>query len=279
MQTIGERLEDARKRKGISIREAAEATKIRSDYLQKFEGNQFDIGLTEIYVRGFLHNYAEFLHLPADRILADFGALGHSESRPRQPSREVYGRMDVSVASAEDRGDRAPAPAAEPLAPAEAGRGPGQFPRHRGSGQPPGFQLDPALVFKGGIALAALLVVVLAFWLVRMFFSHEPKEAEHELPLAAAAAPAPADDAPLYVVATKPVRIKVARQSDGSVLFQNALQEGDRQSFPNEPLFLTATEMENLQLEYKGQRYNLGLTGYKVKVKIPAFPAAPEKQP
>ena len=32
MQTIGERLEEARKRKGISIREASEATKIRSEY-------------------------------------------------------------------------------------------------------------------------------------------------------------------------------------------------------------------------------------------------------
>ncbi len=58
MQTIGERLEEARKKKGISLREAAEATKIRGDYLQKFEGNHFDIGLTEIYVRGFLRTYA-----------------------------------------------------------------------------------------------------------------------------------------------------------------------------------------------------------------------------
>ena len=51
MQTIGERLEEARKRKGISIREAAEATKIRGDYLQKFESNQFDLNLAEIYVQ------------------------------------------------------------------------------------------------------------------------------------------------------------------------------------------------------------------------------------
>jgi len=58
MQTIGERLEEARKRKGISIREAAEATKIRSDYLHKFESNQFDLNLAEIYTRGFLRSYA-----------------------------------------------------------------------------------------------------------------------------------------------------------------------------------------------------------------------------
>ena len=69
MQTIGERLEEARKKKGISIREAAEATKIRGDYLQKFEGNHFDIGISEIYTRGFLRNYAGFLKIPADRIL------------------------------------------------------------------------------------------------------------------------------------------------------------------------------------------------------------------
>ena len=33
MQTIGEKLEEARKRKGVSVREAAETTKIRGDYL------------------------------------------------------------------------------------------------------------------------------------------------------------------------------------------------------------------------------------------------------
>jgi len=116
MQTIGERLEDARKRKGVSIREAADATKIRSDCLQKFESNQFDIGLTEIYVHGFLRNYATVLHLPADRILNDFAALGGGEVRPRQPSRKVYGRMDLSVASAEDRRNEClTAPEPEPI--------------------------------------------------------------------------------------------------------------------------------------------------------------------
>src|SRR5471032_1539545 len=110
MQTIGERLEEARKKKGISIREAAEATKIRGDYLQKFESNHFDIGLTEIYTRGFLRNYANFLKVPADRLLADFAALGLGETRPRQPSREVYGRMDISVATAGEPSDRAAPP-------------------------------------------------------------------------------------------------------------------------------------------------------------------------
>src|ERR1035438_8394856 len=88
MQTIGERLEEARKKRGISIREAAEATKIRGEYLQKFEGNQFEIGLTEIYTRGFLRGYANYLRIPSDRLLSDYTALRGGEPRVRQPSRD-----------------------------------------------------------------------------------------------------------------------------------------------------------------------------------------------
>src|SRR5688572_17484715 len=146
MQTIGERLEEARKKKGISIREAAEATKIRGDYLQRFESNEFDIGLTEIYTRGFLRNYATFLKLPSDRIINDYAALGRSDARPRQPSREIYGRMDISVASAADTNDRA-APPEEPAPDGAPARGQ-STPRYpRGSTSLPSGP-DPALIFR-----------------------------------------------------------------------------------------------------------------------------------
>src|SRR6185437_14539648 len=159
MQTIGERLEEARKKKGVSLREAAEATKIRGDYLQKFESNQFDIGLSDIYVRGFLRSYAQFLKLPTDRILNDFESLGHGDTRPRQPSREVYGRMDLSVSSGEERAER-PA-AGGPEASAEGSAAPAApSPRHRNAPMP-GPGINPALVFKGIVGLGGLLVLLL----------------------------------------------------------------------------------------------------------------------
>src|SRR3954470_8263732 len=97
MQTIGERLEEARKRKGISIREAAETTKIRGDYLQKFEANSFDVDLPPLYVRGFLRSYARYLELDPDRVVGDFDALDGRESKPaRRETREVFGRVDFS---------------------------------------------------------------------------------------------------------------------------------------------------------------------------------------
>ncbi|MES1194960.1 MAG: helix-turn-helix domain-containing protein, partial [Opitutus sp.] len=111
MQTIGEKLEEARKRKGISIREAAESTKIRGDYLQKFEANSFDVDLPPLYIRGFLRSYARYLDLEPDRIVSDFDALGGRERKPaRRETREVYGRVDFNeTASSPEGGEAAPA--------------------------------------------------------------------------------------------------------------------------------------------------------------------------
>src|SRR6059036_2860695 len=109
MQTIGERLEEARKRKGISIREAAEATKIRGDYLHKFESNQFDIKLPEIYIRGFLRTYATYLKVPGDKIVNDYNGLGLGDAKSQRGiNREIYGRMDLSVGSKGEKDAKEP---------------------------------------------------------------------------------------------------------------------------------------------------------------------------
>jgi hypothetical protein len=111
---IGERLEEARKRKGVTIREAAEATKIRGDFLTAMEDNQFDLGLPSIYVRGFLKNYARFLKLDAQRILNDFDAhqLGKVPQANR-PARESLGSMDINRGAGQ-AADEDNAPSAEP---------------------------------------------------------------------------------------------------------------------------------------------------------------------
>ena len=159
MTTIGERLEDARKKKGISIREAAEATKIRGDYLTKFEGNQFDIGLSEIYVRGFLKSYAFFLKMPADRLLNDYTSLGRGELK-RQPSREVYGRMDLSVAGGGDEPTERNPQATSPSASDDSRK---VYSPRRGN-VPQGIPMNPAALFKWGFITVVVVVVGLFFW-------------------------------------------------------------------------------------------------------------------
>ncbi len=88
MQTIGERLEDARKRKGISLREAAEATKIRSDFLSNIEQNKFEFELPEIYKRGFIKNYARYLKLDPEKVINDYSAQLLSKTRSKKGGAE-----------------------------------------------------------------------------------------------------------------------------------------------------------------------------------------------
>lgn len=117
---IGERLEEARKRKGLTVREVAEATKIRGDFLSLMEANKFDIGLPGIYVRGFLKNYARFLGLDPEKILTDYDAhqLGRSAHTgpSTRPHKEALGHMEISrPAAAAPARSAAPAEAAPPV--------------------------------------------------------------------------------------------------------------------------------------------------------------------
>lgn len=262
MQNIGERLEEARKRKGVSIREAAEATKIRSDYLHKFESNQFDLNLADIYVRGFLRNYAYFLKLPADKILNDYASLGRSESRPRQPSREVYGRMEVTVASSDERTEKNSPPAEEAGAPAEPRRGGLQ---RSGSSLPQGPAISPQLIFKGGIALGGIILVLMIVWAVKTIVSDPTPTTTAAKPATTAASPVqPAADNTVTLIALDTLRVKVMTVDGGRVLLPDTtLVRGQTETIAKtEPVYIYASAGKNLQIEIKGKRYPMPFEGY-----------------
>ena len=262
MQTIGERLEEARKRKGNSIREAAEATKIRSDYLHKFESNQFDINLAEIYVRGFLRSYALYLGISADKILNDYAALGVNESKQRQPSREVYGRMDLSVASSdskttasvEDSDDDSDS---APSRPSTLNRS--------GSSLPKGPPIPPTLIFRGGIALAVIILLLLIYWGVSAIIGGNsetgPKTSGSDASVSV-------EEPTISLIAINSVRVKVTLKNEdgspGEVLFPDTtLVSGEVRTIPKPgPILIWATEGKNLQIEIKGKRYPMPFEGY-----------------
>lgn len=253
MQSIGERLEEARKRKGISIREAAEATKIRSDYLHKFESNQFDIKLPEIYIRGFLRNYANFLKVPSDKIINDYNGLGLGEAKAaRIINREVYGRMDLSIGSkAEKEGNEPPAaPVQAEAAPAGAdtAKNPATFvPRSTGRGPLP---IDRGLLIKAGILLAITAVVVIA--LVMLFSGPKTSAPTNDSVWVKALAGEPV----VTLIANAPVNVTVKSRADGSVLYQGTVIQGSSRAVPRRgALLVTAEPYQNLQFEIMGKRY------------------------
>jgi transcriptional regulator with XRE-family HTH domain len=78
MVELTERLRTAREEKGLSIEQVAEATRIPLAYLEALEAGSFDDFSSPLHARGFLRNYAQFLHLDPEEILAAYDeALGN----------------------------------------------------------------------------------------------------------------------------------------------------------------------------------------------------------
>jgi cytoskeletal protein RodZ len=69
---IGSSLRSAREGRGLSLDDAAEATKIRPAYLAAIEDEAFERLPGPTYARGFLRAYAEFLGVDAQPLIDEF---------------------------------------------------------------------------------------------------------------------------------------------------------------------------------------------------------------
>jgi cytoskeleton protein RodZ len=101
MQSIGERLEEARIKRGNTLAEAAQYTKIRQEYLLALEKNDGkEIPLPPIYIRGYIRNYAKYLRLDSARLLTDYDAQtpqpAKAPSATAQAQKELIGRLELS---------------------------------------------------------------------------------------------------------------------------------------------------------------------------------------
>jgi len=73
MSSLGGLIREARKKKKLSRVEISQAIKIKAEFLKIIENeNWSSFSLDPIAVRGFVKNYAEFLELDQERILALF---------------------------------------------------------------------------------------------------------------------------------------------------------------------------------------------------------------
>lgn len=73
MAQIGETLRAAREARGLSLEEAEAATRIRARFLEALEQDDHSSLGGALYVRGFVRNYALFLGISPDPLLAQLG--------------------------------------------------------------------------------------------------------------------------------------------------------------------------------------------------------------
>lgn len=272
MQSIGERLEEARKRKGLSIRDAAEATKIRGDFLTSFESNSMDIPLPEIYRRGFLKSYARFLKLDVDKVITDYEAITRSgaerQTRSRngesQRSGEYLGRMTMPeygapAATVYDESDRVKVPdpnkSYEELEEEEFGEG----------------GIDKGMLIKVGIiAGCSILFLILAVLLVNVMSGGKGDPAvnpELSNPAIVENEPATEDisavaEDTITIRAIDDVTITVRQVADDERIFSETLTAGDEQTITKRGMVkVFMTERSNVVFIKNGTERTLDKAG------------------
>ncbi|MGI6092333.1 MAG: helix-turn-helix domain-containing protein [Veillonellaceae bacterium] len=95
MPTVGEILRSEREKKGLSIKDIEKATSIRVLYLEAIEADNYNVIPGEVYLKGFIRNYANCLKLDSQSVInlyhqskasATSEAESANESKSDQPS-------------------------------------------------------------------------------------------------------------------------------------------------------------------------------------------------
>lgn len=85
MGELGDLLREARESRGLSLERVEEATRIRRVFLEALEEERFDALPGEVYVRGFLRNYARFLGLDPEELLTAYRSAMGTVALPNVP--------------------------------------------------------------------------------------------------------------------------------------------------------------------------------------------------
>ncbi len=75
LQSLGEILRQAREARALTLDEVETQTRIRVKYLHALEDGDLSVMPSATHAKGFLRNYAQFLHLDANALVSDFATL------------------------------------------------------------------------------------------------------------------------------------------------------------------------------------------------------------
>jgi len=119
VEEIGRRLKARREELGLTLEQAQAETKIRRRYLEALEAGNEQVIPGEVYVKGFLRFYANFLGLDGTALVQEYKAWKEGRSSP--PVSEPTGRGPGRGESGQG-GGRSPEKEGSPLRPAKEGR-------------------------------------------------------------------------------------------------------------------------------------------------------------
>ena len=98
---VGSALRKARERRGISLDAASRDTKLHIDQLRALESEDFEALLGDVYVRGALRTYSQYLGLSPDKVIGAYARNAEAPTPPPPPSR--LGRVERAMAATRTR--------------------------------------------------------------------------------------------------------------------------------------------------------------------------------
>ena len=94
---VGPALRKARERRGITLDAASRDTKLHVDQLSALESEEFDSLLGDVYVRGSLRSYAQYLGLSPDKVIDAYARHVEEPAPPPPPAK--LGRVEQAIAA------------------------------------------------------------------------------------------------------------------------------------------------------------------------------------
>jgi len=101
LESIGEKLRQAREARKITIKEVVKETNISPLYLQALEEEKFDRFPSETYLIGFLRTYAEFLKLDVEGIVQAYKGykIGESATPLEELTKPTKSNINLAMSS------------------------------------------------------------------------------------------------------------------------------------------------------------------------------------
>ena len=86
---LGDMLRAERERQNLTIKDIEKGTSIRALYIECIENGDYSQLPGEVYTKGFIRNYANFLKMDADAIVKRFTEENHPEQAAAQAAKEA----------------------------------------------------------------------------------------------------------------------------------------------------------------------------------------------
>lgn len=258
-KTVGTILREAREAKGYSLADVERETSIRSRYLEAVENDEYDKTPGEVFVKGIIRNYGNFLGLDGMELVTQYKASAAgvaAEAARSKGIREVEKvRLNIQLKDKRDIG---------------SGTGKFEMPKL------------PVKQIAAGVACVAVLAagyfaIPAAIDYAKNLPKDEPKQVEQAKPESKPAAVA--DKVTVELEAEGSCWLEAS--ADGKEIFAGMMQAKDKKSFEaKEKLVIKYGNIGAMKIRVNGEPVDLkGEHGVAVKTYTPLNASAAAKNP